>query len=150
MGRPHTLDQDPERIDILANMVADGATQQMICDAFGISDRNTVAAWKKRPDVQAKVTALIRQRSNDILARTDTAIKARLDEAASEGGKPVPLPDLLQIRRTYAGEKLTIDTAGDSARATEELMAMLADDPEKAQKFIDSTATEVEPDALPD
>jgi transposase len=121
------IDQDPERLDQLAELLADGVYAKDIAKVFGVH-RDTVGEWKKRPDVQTKVSQLIKQRANNILSKTDTKILKRL-----ESEKELPIEILLQVRRTFAGEKLTVDTKATSADATAELLQAIHQNPELAK-----------------
>jgi hypothetical protein len=132
MGRPHTLDADPERLDLFVEMLAEGCTRQQIADAFG-SGKRQITEWKKRPDVQAKLIALIRERANGILSHTDTRIQKLL-----ESGKEIPTRDLLEIRRTYATEAAVAKT-GNSEEQERLIQTLqeLHDNPDFARKVAD-------------
>lgn len=127
------LDQNPERKDQLAELLANGAKHADIAEVFGVH-RDTIGEWKKRADIQAKVSKIIENRSNAILAHTDTAILKRLEQSR-DSGKSMPVEVLLRIRQTFAGEKITVDTKGDRAGAMEELMRELHEHPELAAAF---------------
>lgn len=123
---------------LLVQHLAEGSTHKDIGDLFGVH-KDTIGEWKKRPDVQAQITAYIRRRSNDILSITDTSIKKRLEQSRGENGKPIPMETLLSIRKTYAGERLTIDTEGDAVGATEELMQILHNNPALAAALAEAS-----------
>lgn len=127
------LDQYPERKEELAQLLADGVKHADIADVFGVHV-DTIGDWKKRPDVQAKVSKIIENRANSILAHTDTSILKRLEQAR-DSGKSLPIEILLQIRKTFAGEKLTVDSKGDKAGAMQELMRELHEHPDLAAAF---------------
>lgn len=121
----------PQTRDTVAELLADGATRQAIADVFGVN-KDTITEWRKRPDVQARVAKLQQDRANRILTGTDTRIAAKL-EARNENGDlvPIPLRDLLEIRRTYAGNIVQVNP-GDKAAAMGELLTALHEDPEAA------------------
>lgn len=137
------IDTDPERKALLVQHLAEGTKHQEVADLFGVH-KDTIGEWKKRPDVQAAITAYIRRRSNDILSLVDTSIQKRLEQAREPGGKSIPTETLLSMRKTYAGERLTIDTEGDAAGATEELMELLHRNPALAAEFAKATAADAD------
>lgn len=137
MPRLSQIDADREQFEVLCQLLAEGVPHRVIGETMGVT-RDTVGDWKKRPDVQSRVTVIIKERANAILAHTDTSIQKKLEAAAQEGAKPIPVEVLLQIRRTYAGEKVVLDTAGDKAGAMEELMKVLHENPEIAAAFAES------------
>lgn len=113
-----------ERRETLAQLLADGATREAIAEVFGIS-ADTVTDWRKRADVQQLQQKIIRERANNILSQTDSKILARLQSPEAKIG----LRELLEIRRTFAGEKLDINMGADHGSAITELMEKLHDDP---------------------
>lgn len=135
------IDEYPELKDTLAELTAEGINQTKIAETMGVSDRGTVAAWQKRPEIQAKVTKLIQERANGILRHTTKAI-----EAVLASGKKVSLENLLKIHREFAGATINMNVSGDEAKAMEELMAKLYDDPELAAAFNEKVGTDADTD----
>lgn len=117
------IDEYPDLKDELAELLADGISMQKIADTMGVSDRGTVAEWKKRPEIQNRVTRLIQERANKILSRTTKRIEGKLDSE-----KEISLENLLKIHRTFAGDTLTVNT-GDGTKSLEELFMAAHDDP---------------------
>lgn len=124
------IDQMPELKDDLAALTADGVSQSKIAEAMGVKDRGTISEWQKRPEIQAKVTKIIHERSNAILRHTTMKIEKML-----EAGGKISLENLLKIHREFAGSTVNMNVSGDQAKATAEMMAALHDDPDLAAKF---------------
>lgn len=126
MARPHTLDMDPERVEIFAKNIAEGVPNKKNAEAMGVSIA-TVVEWKKREDVQRLVTRMMRERSNRIRAKTDTAILAKL-----EGDKPLDIYALLKIRAEFSTDDDGDDTPDGTALLTK-LMERASHDPALAR-----------------
>lgn len=117
------IDEFPELKDTLAELLADSIPHQKIADQMGVKDRGTISAWSKRPDIQMRVTRLIQERSNRILAQTTKKIEGHLN-----GDKKISLENLLKIQREFAGQLVKIDATTDSSKALEELFNAAHDD----------------------
>jgi transposase len=140
MGRPAILDQNPALLDTFVELLADGRTRAEIASAMGCS-KEAVSLWKKRSDVQAKLAHVVTERANRVLSHTDSRIVKRL-----ESGKEIPLRELLEIRRTFAGEKVELTHKGAKGDALLELMQKLHDSPDLAREFGAVSADEPEPE----
>jgi len=137
------IDEYPELKDTLAELTAEGASQTAIAEAMGVKDRGTIAAWQKRPEIQARVTRLIRERSNRILSQTTKRIEGILNS-----GKNLSLENLLKIQREFGGQLIKIDDGGDPAKALEEIFLAAHDDEALAEglaKLNIEAAADVEP-----
>lgn len=121
------IDQFPELKDTLAELTAEGLSQQKIADAMEVSDRGTIAAWQKRPEIQHKVSRLIQERANKILSKTTKKIEAKLD-----GDEKISLENLLKIQQTFGGQTLKVE-GGDPAKALEELFLLAHSDQDLAE-----------------
>lgn len=107
MGRPHTLLNDPQRLEAFAAMVGDAVTRAKMAEEFGVAE-STITEWKKLEAVQKAVTRYMRQRSNSVRAHTDTRIIKML-----ESGKELSVKQLLEIRSEFS-DGLTDGEGGDS------------------------------------
>lgn len=113
----------------LAELLADGASRKAIAETFGVNV-DTITDWRKRPDVQSRVDAIQKDKAQRVMAHTDTAILKRLEAGTTK----IPLKDLLEIRRTFAGSIVNVNP-NDRAAATAELLKLLDSDPELARRF---------------
>lgn len=129
--------------DKVAEMYAEGATQQQIADFAGVSDRGTVAEWLKREDVQMLVSKNIQDRANRILRHTDTKIEKKLE---ADGDDKMSLERLLKIRQTFAGREITVDMAGDKSQVLADFLEELHGNPEMAEQVAEAVASEDDPD----
>lgn len=118
------LDEDPTRVETVAKLLATGATREKVCEVMGITDLKTVTEWRKRPDVQAAITKVIRERENRVLSLTDTQIVKKLEAL----GDKIDLETLLKVRREFAGATINLKD-GDQAGALEELVAAMHKNP---------------------
>lgn len=128
-----------QRRDELAELLADARPRAVIAEHFGVSV-DTITEWRKREDIQVRVNRLTRDRANRILSHTDSRIMGKL-----ESGAEVPMKDLLEIRRTYAGAAPP-DAPGDKAAAAAELLKALHSDPELAARFAATMSGDADPD----
>jgi hypothetical protein len=126
--RVSQLDLNPDLIDDLVKLFAEGATREQIGDAFGV-DVWTVTQWRKRRDVQEKLHALIRNRASQILSHTDTKLLAILTNPKSQ----LSVDQLLKIREAFKLDGATEDPAKAGIEAMKELMDLAADDPALAE-----------------
>jgi len=138
------IDANPELKDTLAELTADNVSQKKIAEIMGVKDRGTVAEWQRRPEIQVRVTRLIRERANRILGRTTKKIEGILD-----GDKKISLENLLKIHREFAGQTLKIETDGDATKALEELF-LLADDDEAFAAAVAKLGIEAKKDEAAD
>lgn len=127
MSRVSILDEQPELIDDLAVLFADGAKRADIAETFGV-EVWTVTQWRKRPDVQRKVSKIVSERANRILSLTDTKLEALLHAK----GASMSVDQLIKIRTAFAGENVNLNLQGDSATALRELMQAMHAEPELA------------------
>lgn len=119
------IDAYPELKDQLAELTADGVSQTEIAKALGVKDRGTVAEWQKRPEIQARVSEILRNRCNTITRHTTRRIEGLLNS-----GKEISLENILKIHREFAGSTLNINHSdADAGKAMEELMMAVHDDP---------------------
>ena len=126
------------RIDVVpglkrqvAEYFAEGLTQQEIADQVGVSDRGTVAAWLKRSDVQALISEIVRERTNRIVRHVDTALEKKLEQK----GDTISIDTLLKIRAGLAGATVNMNVGTDKAKAMQEMITKLNDDPDLAAAF---------------
>lgn len=119
----------------VAQLHAEGASQQTIADFAGVSDRGTVADWLKREDVQLLVSKHIQDRANRILRHTDTKIEKKLE---ADNEDKMSLERLLKIRQTFAGQQVNLDMGGDKSAVLEAFLADLHNDPEFAAKVAET------------
>ena len=138
MARPHILDENPDLVQQLVELLADGTPARAIADTFGVHPR-TIGEWKKRADVKARLSQHIRERADSILSHTDTRIRKVL-----ESGKDLTMRELLEIRRTFAGEKVDLNLGGNQGEALAEMMEKLHDNPELARELGALTADAAE------
>jgi hypothetical protein len=140
-GRIAKIDQFPELKDQLAEMAADNVPQKDMAQAMGVSDRGTISAWLKRPDIQMRVTKLIQERVNRITAKTTQKIEGLL-----ESGKEIATKDLLDIHKTFAGQLLKIDQGADPAEALAQLYLHADENPDlaKALELLSGTQDRLE------
>lgn len=124
--RPAFLDEFPERLDEFAMLLATGKTRKEIANYFDISVES-VSAWRKRPDVRARVGALIKERANRIFIHTDSAIEKRLERDRDT----IAMRDLLEIRRSFAPDAPTADTTPE---AVQEFLEQMHSDPDFAEQ----------------
>lgn len=129
MTRHSILDEDTDRIQRLAELLAEGIKRDDIAEVFGVH-RDTISEWRKRADVQQLMSKIIDDRAKRILSHTDTRIVKKLEE-----GSTIPMRELLEIRRTFAGEKVNLDVAGDRGAAITDLLAAVNADPELAKRL---------------
>jgi hypothetical protein len=117
------IDEFPGLKDELAELLADSVPHQKIADTMGVKDRGTISAWAKRPEIQIRVTRLIQERSNRILANTTKKIEGHLN-----GDKKISLENLLKIQREFAGQLIKVEHGTDAAKALSELFNEAHDD----------------------
>lgn len=125
MGRPHTLDRNPEIVDELAQMLAEGVPRKDIMSALGIS-HDTLRLWAKRDDVLRAWTAIIRERSARVRSKVDTRM-LKILENEQELSK-LTVRQLLDIRDSFSADVPEDDGAGGTEVLTK-LMAEAAKDP---------------------
>lgn len=122
MARISLLDQDPERIELLAELSYLATPRPEIAKAMGVSP-DTITNWRKDERVQKKITQLMRERANRIRAHTDTRIEQMLRE-----GKDLSTDQLLRIRNEFTAD-LPAELPSDGASVLAELMEAASKDP---------------------
>ena len=127
--RVHTLDYNDENLDQFVGMLAEGATNAQIAEAFGVGSRS-ITEWRKRKDVQEKLHAVIRERASRILSQTDSKLMGVL---TGPSGDKLSVDQLLKIREAFRLEGAPEDPAKAGLEAMQQLMDRAADDPEVAE-----------------
>ncbi len=127
MSRVSPLDEFPDSVDQLVELLGTGATREQIAKVFGVNKR-TITEWRKRDDVQQKLSKFIRDRANRVLSLTDDKVLKQL-----ESNKQLSVDQLLKIRQTYAGEAFDVNAGSDAAQALSELMKAADKDPALAR-----------------
>lgn len=127
------IDSNPELKSVLAELTADGVSQQDIAHTMGVKDRGTVAAWQKRPEIQQMVSKIIRERANRILSHTTVAIEKLLTNPNAK----FDLETLLKVYEKFHGTTININDKPDAAKALEEMFLAAHSNPELAQALSD-------------
>lgn len=104
MARPNPL-ADPDFAQQVAEVVAEGATRQVVADCFGVQDLDTITRWKRDPRVKSRVEKIVRDRVTEVHRKVDSVIAARLQDAHE-----LTLKDLLDIRKEFLGGALRNQT----------------------------------------
>ncbi|MBA3240074.1 MAG: hypothetical protein H0T60_02515 [Acidobacteria bacterium] len=113
-GRPSRL-EDPEFAQLVAELLAAGASRENMCEELGVGDRSTITKWRKDPRVKARVQKLTEDRVIQISRRVDSTIMGRLAHA-----QDMTVDELIKIRKEYGGsalartEKADDDTVSDA------------------------------------
>jgi DNA-binding transcriptional regulator LsrR (DeoR family) len=136
--------ENEESRKIVAQMYVEGADRQQIADIFNVH-KDTITDWTARPDVQAIISALRRERANRITRKIDTIIEQRLEKASD-----MDTETLLKIRKDFGGSDVDEGGKGSVGEAIGELMAAAAKNPELAALLVGNTqlppAAEDEPE----
>jgi hypothetical protein len=135
MGRISQLD-DPlvgdAKIDEFVEHLASGATQPTIAEAMGVSTR-LIRDWKKREDVQQRLTKVLRERVNRVRSLTDAELVKRLENAERRG--KLSVDQLLKIQAASPLDEA--DDKGDAASILKGLMEAAAGNPDLARALQD-------------
>lgn len=129
MGRPHTLDQNPDLVEQLAQLLAEGVPMHDIETTLGIS-KFTRQQWMKRDDVRRAWTKIIQDRANRVRSKTDTAILKVL-----ESDKELSVTQLLAIRDSFAADVPADDGGAGGTELVTKLMEAAAKDPVLARRL---------------
>lgn len=135
MPRPHTLDQDPERIELLAQLIAEAVPRAKMAEAMGVAE-STISEWKKDERVQKAATKIMRERANKVRAHTDTRILKIL-----ESQKELTPDVLLRIRAEFS-DGVMDDNSGDGMGVLMALMKQADKDPVLARALERAMAAE--------
>jgi hypothetical protein len=129
MGRPHTLDQNPDLVQELAQLLAEGVPMKDIEATLGIS-KFTRQEWMKREDVRRAWTKLIQDRANRVRSKTDTKILKIL-----ESDKELSVTQLLAIRDSFAADVPADAGDGGGVEVITRVMEAAAKDPVLARRL---------------
>lgn len=123
------LDINPELVDKLAELLAEGCSHRQIAEVFDVNQR-TISDWRRRGDVQAVMAKKITERASRILRHTDSRVEKHLEQ-----NPKISLDQLLRIRREFAGSTVTVKESVDKSGALTELMQQLHENPDLAAAF---------------
>lgn len=121
----------PEKIDLFAKALSDGATNVELTQLFNCHER-TVRDYKKNPLVKAAALKYIEDRVLRITRRTDSEIEQRLEDPAD-----MTVDELLRVRKEFLGGALRLQTTGDAkdGQTINDTMEKLEGDPEFAAEL---------------
>lgn len=119
VGRPHYLEdpeEGPARRRQLAELVSRGTKRAEIAEAF---DRHpdTISNWIHRPDVQALISQMNRERVNRIVSRVDAELEQRLERIGT-----MELEDVLKLRKEMVPHRVEVTERTEESEVIEELM----------------------------
>lgn len=149
MARPSELERRGEDFqNQIAELYVAGKTRAEIADALTLDmegaippDLKTITRWVRDPRIQAKITALTRERSNRFISKIDSILEGRLEHPDKLDTK-----ELLEIRKTIAPTRVEVGGIGSSDQADMAAFDALDEDP---SFDVDGTVEEDEPRGLP-
>jgi transposase len=100
----------------LASLVIRGYNRKALAEHFGVH-RDTISTWTQRPDVQALITSLGRQRTDRLIHRVDAELEARLEKV-----RGMDLDDIIKIRKEIVPQRIEVADKTEDAKALQELM----------------------------
>jgi hypothetical protein len=149
MARPSELERRGEDFqNQIAELYVAGKTRAEIADALTLDmedavppDVKTITRWVRDPRVQAKITALTRERANRFISKIDAIIEGRLEHP-----EKLETKELLEIRKTIAPQRVEVGGIGSSDQADAAAFDAFDEDPEYDA---DGSAEEEPPRGLP-
>lgn len=122
---------DPDKIVLFAQSVADGQSIKQLAELFHISER-TVSTYKRDPRVKAIALKLTEDRVFRITRKVDSEIETRLADADE-----MDTDTLLKVRKEFLGGVLRLQTTGGKADAKtiNEAMDEIENNPEFAAEL---------------
>lgn len=145
MGMTSTLDRVDGLRDRVAELWADGLTNRAIAESVhsefveieDVPVKNTIINWRHDEQVANKIHAIMRERISRIVRSTDSALAARLENAAD-----LTVDEIIKIRKEIAPSRDALDKSErvDPADASSDLFGAAIDDPELAKKIAGEAA----------
>lgn len=115
-GRISELDKIENGPEKLAELYIRGVKREVLAREFGVH-KDTISNWVHRPDVQAHVQRLNRERINRIVSKVDAELERRLEKV-----KDMDIEDIIRLRKEMLPHRIEVTEKVDEASAVEELM----------------------------
>lgn len=100
----------------LASLVIRGFNRRALAKHFDVHV-DTISNWTQRPDMQALIATMGRQRTDRLIHRIDSEFESRLEKI-----KSMEIEDIIKLRKELVPQRLEIASDSKDAAALQELM----------------------------